>query len=502
MPSPRTLPFILCSAALLVAATGQSRAGSLGLSFSRASDPVILSAGDSAGVPAVAQTNWNSVSSGFQNGNNSDLTPGSASLVDDSGTASGALVTWSGDTTWSTNNGTSNGDNKLMNGYLDETGGAASTITFTNIPYSEYDVYVYFGSDGNNRTGSVSDGQTTYSYSTSSNTGGGFPGSYNQTTDTGNASPAANYAIFSSKTGSSLTITNTRGSNNVGVQGIQIVETTVVPGLPEIATLAPTGVTAGTASLQGSLIDNGDGADPATIQFYWGLSDGGVDAGAWSNVAPAGTRTSPGSVSANLAGLAPNTSYFYRAFASNSAGDDWATGSESFTTPTALPAVQNVAASNILGTSASVGGTVTSTGGEAPTLVIHYGDNDAGTGAWDAQLDLGSQSGSASGGISGLAPGTTYFFRAAATNSGGTAWAPASASFTTTAVTAPSVTNSPATGINGTFATLNGEITDAGGDPPAVTIYYGTSDGGEAAGNWQFSSSLGNQAGSFSKLVS
>ncbi len=161
-----------------------------------------------------------------------------------------------------------------------------------------------------------------------------------------------------------------------------------------------------------------------------------------------------------------------------------------------------MAASGILGTSATLGGTVTNTGGETPGLVIHYGDNDAGTGSWDAQLDLGPQDATASGSISGLTPGTTYFFRAAATNSAGTGWASASASFTTTVVAPPTLINSAATGINGTFATLNGEITNTGGDPPAVTIYYGTSDGAENPDDWQFSTSLGSQTGTFSKLVS
>ena len=54
--------------------------------------------------------------------------------------------------------------------------------------------------------------------------------------------------------------------------------------------------------------------------------------------------------------------------------------------------------------------------GKFPTLVIHYGDNDAGTGNWDSQLDLGLQTSSDSGNISDLTPGTTYFFRAATTN--------------------------------------------------------------------------------------
>ena len=49
--------------------------------------------------------------------------------------------------------------------------------------------------------------------------------------------------------------------------------------------------------------------------------------------------------------------------------------------------------------------------------MFYYGDNDAGTGIWDAQLNLGPQGGAETGSLTGLAPGTTYYFRAAASNS-------------------------------------------------------------------------------------
>ena len=189
-------------------------AASIGLSFTSGRDTVaILSSGDSAGV--VPQTNWNSSDGtdpdGDGSGTNAGILPGGGSLVDDSGASTGVTATWSSNNTWNTNNGTSNGDNKVMNGYIDHTGGPPATISFTNIPYAEYDVYVYVGSDGNGRTGTVSDGTTTYSYTTNANTGGSFPGAYIQTTDTGGGNPNANYAKFTGLTGGSLTIANSRG---------------------------------------------------------------------------------------------------------------------------------------------------------------------------------------------------------------------------------------------------------------------------------------------------
>ena len=280
----------------------------------------------------------------------------------------------------------------------------------------------------------------------------------------------------------------------------EVAFTTAVPtGAPTVTTLPANNVSAGGARIRGTLADLG--SSTPIVRIYWGTNDGGASVEAWSNVANLGTRDSTGDFFADLSGLQPNTNYFFRAFAANTQGDDWAPGSETFTTPATLSAVDNVAAREVLGTSAIIGGNVTSTGGDAPTLVIHYGDNDAGTGTWDAQLDLGLQNGLAAERIASLTPGTTYYFRVAVTNSAGTAWATSSASFATTAVSLPRITNSAANNINGTYATLGGEVTNPGGDAPSVIIYYGTSDGGATAGNWQASTPAGKQSGVFSRLV-
>ena len=155
----------------------------------------------------------------------------------------GVTIDWSSNGTWNTNNGVTNGDNHLMNSYIDAVGdGGYSDIDVSGIDTftfgAAYDLYVYFGSDGNGRTGKVAlqDGET-YSYSTFSQQGGGFPGSYIRTEDVGDGNPNANYAIFEGLSGDTQTLQIIRGSNNSGFHGIQIVSLQVFDededGLPD-----------------------------------------------------------------------------------------------------------------------------------------------------------------------------------------------------------------------------------------------------------------------------
>ncbi|MFT5412184.1 MAG: hypothetical protein ACI9NC_004922 [Verrucomicrobiales bacterium] len=192
-----------------------------------------------AGFPLVAQGNWNSSDGGADDvagANGTELniiTPEAGVLVDSEGGNVSTKVTWTSNGTWNTNNGIGSPDAKVMNGYIDAIGaGGFTTIDFTDIPYPKYDVYVYFGSDGNGRTGAIESttAGVTYSYSTFSNDpngGGGFDpaNDYILTTDTAVGNPNANYCVFTEQTTADFSLHINRGSNNSGIHGIQIVGT-------------------------------------------------------------------------------------------------------------------------------------------------------------------------------------------------------------------------------------------------------------------------------------
>jgi hypothetical protein len=169
-----------------------------------------------------------------------------------------------------------------------------------------------------------------------------------------------------------------------------------------------------------------------------------------------------------------------------------------------LPTVINTGASGIGPTNADLNGEITDTGGDAPDVIIYFGDNDGGTnpGNWDSGVNIGQQSGVFSSDIFNLNPGNTYYYRSFAQNSSGVAWAPSTATFTTVTVNLPTVVNTAATGIMANSAILNGMVTDDGGELPSVTIFYGTVDGGTSIGAWQSSALLGGaQSGNFSRAV-
>jgi uncharacterized repeat protein (TIGR03806 family) len=175
-------------------------------------------------------------------------------------------------------------------------------------------------------------------------------------------------------------------------------------------------------------------------------------------------------------------------------------GTNGFTTAV----VTNLPATSIQPIAATMNGQVLATGGFTPTITLYYGPTDGGSNAasWANSVSLGAESATFSEAITGLSPNTTYYYTASALNIGGTSWAAPSQSFTTTTVTLPQVANATATAIGATEVTLNGQLLSTGGAPTGVTLYYGTTDGGNNAAAWNSSVSLGVQGGSFAQTVS
>lgn len=277
---------------LLASQTNSVDAQSIGISFDSDREDATFDTGELAGI--VPQANWNTAgflpadAAVFTPGDTSAITSPNAGMITDStgATLPGVTVNWSANNSWSTDNGISNGDNKLLNGYLDNSGANPQvTLDIAGLPAANvYDAYVYFGSDGNDRTGSVSDGTNRFSYSTFSQQAGTFPGSYTLTTDVcpdasdvtcaGGNFPQANYAVFTGLSGGSVSITVDRGSSNSGIHGIQL-----VPGGGSVPLNLDIDLASG-----GGTIEN-PGTVAADIDYYEIASaDGSINLGGWNSL--------------------------------------------------------------------------------------------------------------------------------------------------------------------------------------------------------------------------
>ncbi|WP_125185406.1 pectinesterase family protein [Botryobacter ruber] len=217
---------------------------------------------------------------------------------------------------------------------------------------------------------------------------------------------------------------------------------------PAVTTVTPASDISTTfATVKGNISSDGGAAVTAR----------GIAYGTSENPTVDGTKTTAGegsgAFSSQLTGLTPGTTYYARAYATNTAGTSY--GEQvSFSTlaELAVPTVTTTAASGILATSAQSGGNVTAWGGVDvtarglvwnttgnPTLADNKSVDGAGLGSFSSQLHS-------------LTANTTYYVRAYATNSQGTGYGP-EVTFTTQQQ-APDVTKVVAKDGSGDYTTV------------------------------------------------
>ena len=220
--------------------------------------------------------------------------------------------------------------------------------------------------------------------------------------------------------------------------------------LPTVTTSAISSITASTATSGGNVTDIG-GAAVTARGVCWSTSPSPTIANSkTSNGTGAGVFTS------SITGLTVGTTYYVRAYATNSIGTNY--GNEiNFTT--VLPTVSTNSITNITATTASCGGNVTDIGSAAVTARgVCWGTSSSPTIANSKTTD-GTGIGTFTSAITGLTAETTYYVRAYATNIIGTVYGTES-SFSTKLAT---VTTTPATNLTATSVTTGGNITAIGG---------------------------------------
>jgi Bacterial Ig domain/Glycosyl hydrolase catalytic core len=244
-----------------------------------------MAASETAGV--VAKSNWNGAAGA------SRATP--QSLVDETGAASGATVTWTSNSTWSTPITDAAGSRRMMKGYLDTSATTTTTVTVAGLSTAAYDVYVYV--DGDNSTDPRAaaykisgPGITTTTVNLTDAAGTNFSGAFTQASGSN-----GNYVKFSI-TAAGFTLSATPGAANVNkrapVNGIQIVPTgPPSPDFSIAASPASTTVTQGAGTSYTVTVGALNGFSGTVNLGVSGAPVGTMTAFTPSSVSGAGTAT-------------------------------------------------------------------------------------------------------------------------------------------------------------------------------------------------------------------
>ena len=173
--------------------------------------------------------------------------------------------------------------------------------------------------------------------------------------------------------------------------------------------------------------------------------------------------TNLGSSTYQLFALQPSTTYYVRAYSTNTVGTAY--GNElSFTTLAAIsPLITTTAITSITPSTALSGGNVTNSGGVTVTARgVCWSNTTSSPTISNSKTIDGSGTGSFTSSLTGLSPNTNYYVRSYATNSVGTSYG-ATLVFTTSVAVIPSITTSSISSITQTTATGGGNISSDGG---------------------------------------
>ncbi|MDD5977262.1 MAG: fibronectin type III domain-containing protein [Bacteroidales bacterium] len=222
-------------------------------------------------------------------------------------------------------------------------------------------------------------------------------------------------------------------------------EPVIVP--PTVATLAATGVTHNSATLNGTITA---GSEAITAQGFMYKATAAAD---WTSVSASGTT-----LVATVNTLAAETEYQFKAFATTASGTVEGAVMTFTTTATPVivpPTVTTLAATSVTHESATLNGTITA--GDETITAQGFMYKATAAADWTTVAATGTTITST---LNSLAAETEYQFKAFATTASGTVEG-AAMTFTTTAapVTQPAVATLPATGVTHEVATLNGTVT-------------------------------------------
>ena len=291
-------------------------------------------------------------------------------------------------------------------------------------------------------------------------------------TKTEDGAVAATGAFTSSMTGLSpntMYYVRAYAINTAGtVYGAQVSFTTN-PEAPSVTTQAVTDIAITTATGNGNITDLGT-PDPTAHGICWNTSGTPTTS---DNYTDEGAASATGAFTSNIASLNSNTTYYVRAYATNTAGTTYGT-EVSFTTLTQAPNALTDSVSDLTATTVILYGTANANNANT-TVSFEYGltDSYGSTVTAEESPVTGTSNVMVSAMLTGLSPNTTYHFRVVGENAGGVTNG-TDLTFTTLSQD-PLVTTNEATSVIQTSAVLNGTV-NANDLNTVVTFQYGTTD--------------------------
>lgn len=226
--------------------------------------------------------------------------------------------------------------------------------------------------------------------------------------------------------------------------------------VPTVTTQTVTDITQTSAVCGGNVTSDGGGI-VTTRGVCWSTSQNPTIS---NNHTTDGTGV--GVFASDITGLNPNTTYYVKAYATNSAGTSYGEQMIFTTEPISLPTVITGDVISITSNTAVCGGNVTADGGgtitargvcwstaQNPTINDQYTIDGNGTGVFTSI-------------IAGLNENTTYYVRAYATNQSGTSYGEQSAFTTLHNVILPTIITNAVSNVTTNSATCGGNVTFEG----------------------------------------